>query len=179
MPFSTLSARATHSDGRALLELRRARSGDIPLVLSFIRELAGYEREPQSVVATERDLKRDGFSKNPMFHVVIAEWSGEPVGMAFYFHHYSTWQGRAGIYLEDIFVRPAFRSKGIGRELMAYLARIALKEDCYGMRWEVLDWNKSATDFYKRLGARHREHWQTMQLQGEPLQRLAKFRGTP
>ncbi len=147
-----------------MLRLRKARSRDIPLVLSFIRELAEYEREPQAVSATADDLRRDGFSANPKFQVILAEWNGQPAGMAFYFYHYSTWKGRPGIYLEDIFVRPKFRGKGLGRALMAYLARTAVKENCYGIRWEVLDWNKSAIEFYKNLGANYRRHWRAMSL---------------
>ena len=94
--------------------------------------------------------------------------------MAFYFYYYSTWKGRAGVYLEDIFVRPEFRGKGIGDALMSYLASAAIRQNCYGIRWEVLDWNKPAIRFYKNLGARFREHWQAMQLQGEDLRRLAR-----
>ncbi len=157
------------------LRLRKATSRDIPVVLSFIRELAEYEREPQAVSATTDDLRRDGFTKHPKFQIIIAEWNGQPAGMAFYFYHYSTWKGRHGIYLEDIFVGPKFRGKAIGKALMAYLARAAIKENCYGIRWEVLDWNESAIEFYKTLGAGFREHWQAMNLQGEALQRLAKY----
>jgi GNAT superfamily N-acetyltransferase len=156
-----------------MLEIREASSKDTALILSFIRELAEYEREPHAVVATEKDLKRDGFTSDPKFHALIAEWDSEPAGMAFYFYNYSTWQGRRGVYLEDIFVRPAFRGKGVGRELMAYLARIAVAQNCFGIRWEVLDWNETAVEFYKGLGARFREHWQSMQIQGDELQRLA------
>ncbi len=157
-----------------MLKLRKAAARDIPLILSFIRELAEFEREPGAVRATEDDLRRDGFSKNPKFKVIIAEWEGKPAGMAFFFYHYSTWQGRQGIYLEDLFVRPQFRSKGIGRALMVHLARIAIAEDCYGIRWEVLDWNTPAIEVYQRLGSQFREHWRVMQLTGEDLKRLAE-----
>ncbi len=94
--------------------------------------------------------------------------------MAFFFYHYSTWKGKPGIYLEDLFVRPQFRRKGIGKALLVHLARTAIAEDCYGIRWEVLDWNTSAIEVYKRQGAQFREHWQTMQLTDEALERLAK-----
>ena len=157
-----------------MLRLRKARSRDIPLVFSFIRELAEYEREPQAVTATSEGLRRDGFTADPKFQVVLAEWNAKPAGMAFYFYHYSTWKGRLGIYLEDIFVRPKFRGKGVGKALMAYLARTAVRENCYGIRWEVLDWNETAIKFYKTLGAGFREHWRAMTLQGEALQRLAR-----
>ncbi len=159
-----------------MLEIREASSKDTALVLSFVRELAEYEREPQAVVATEEDLKRDGFSADPKFHVAVAQWNNEPAGMAFYFYHYSTWQGRRGVYLEDIFVKPAFRGKGVGKGLMAFLARIAIAQDCYGIRWEVLDWNLPAIEFYRGLGAKFREQWRSMQLQGDELRRLANPR---
>src|SRR3989442_6546336 len=98
---------------QAMLKIRKASVEDVPLILSFIRELAEYEREPGAVQAREDDLIRDGFSTNPKFRVIIAELDGQPVGMAFFFHHYSTWQGRHGLFLEDLFVRPQFRRKGI------------------------------------------------------------------
>ncbi|TMI19078.1 GNAT family N-acetyltransferase [Candidatus Bathyarchaeota archaeon] len=160
----------------AMLHIRKADPQDIPTILSFIRELAEYEREPNAVHATEDDLRRDGFTSNPKFRVIISEWNGVPVGMAFFFHHYSTWQGKAGIYLEDLYVRPEFRGRGIGKALMIQLARIALDEDCYGIRWEVLDWNALAIQAYQRQGARFREHWRVMQITGEDLERLAKIR---
>ena len=159
-----------------MLSIRNADPQDIPVILSFIRELAEYEREPKAVQATEADLRRDGFSSSPKFRVIISEWDRDPVGMAFFFHHYSTWQGRAGIYLEDLFVRPQFRGRGIGKALMVHLARIALEESLYGIRWEVLDWNALAIEVYQRQGARFREHWRVMQITGEDLKRLAEAR---
>jgi GNAT superfamily N-acetyltransferase len=157
-----------------MLRIREASVEDVPLILSFIRELAEYEREPNAVRATEDDLRRDGFSANPKFRVIIAESDGNPTGMAFFFHHYSTWQGRLGLFLEDFFVRPQFRGKGIGKALMVHLAQIAIAEGCYGMRWEVLDWNKTAIEVYQKLGARFREHWRVMQITGEDLKRLSE-----
>ena len=159
-----------------MLSIRNADPQDIPVILSFIRELAEYEREPKAVQATEADLRRDGFSSSPKFRVIISEWDRDPVGMAFFFHHYSTWQGRAGIYLEDLFVRPQFRGRGIGKALLVHLARIALEESLYGIRWEVLDWNALAIEVYQRQGARFREHWRVMQITGEDLKRLAEAR---
>ncbi|OLD11818.1 MAG: GNAT family N-acetyltransferase [Crenarchaeota archaeon 13_1_40CM_3_52_17] len=156
-----------------MLKIRKAIVKDVPLILSFIHELAEYEREPSAVRATEGDLIRDGFARNPKFKVIIAEWDGNPAGMAFFFHNYSTWEGKHGLFLEDLFVRPRFRRKGIGKALMVSLAQIAIEEQCYGMRWEVLDWNTSAMDVYQRLGARFREHWRVMQITGEDLNRLA------
>lgn len=157
-----------------MLKIRKASVEDVPLILSFIQELAEYERDPSAVRATEDDLVRDGFSADPRFRVIIAEWDCKPAGMAFFFQNYSTWQGRQGLFLEDLFVRPLFRGKGIGKALMIQLAKIAIAENCYGMRWEVLDWNKSAIDVYQRLGARFREHWRVMQLTGEDLKRLSE-----
>jgi GNAT superfamily N-acetyltransferase len=157
-----------------MLKIHEANPEDAPLILSFIRELAEYEREPNAVRATEDDLRRDGFSANPKFRVIIAESDGKPAGMAFFFHHYSTWQGRQGVFLEDFFVRPPFRGKGIGKALMVHLARIAIEEKCYGMRWEVLDWNKTAIQVYQRLGARFRENGRVMQITGEDLKRLSE-----
>ncbi len=157
-----------------MLKIRKAVSEDIPLILSFIRELADYERAPDSVSATEEDLRRDGFRASPRFRVIIAEWDGQPAGTAFFFSHYSTWNGRPSLYLEDLFVRPEFRSRGVGKALMVHLARIAVEENCYGMRWEALDWNKPAIEVYQRLGGRFREHWRVMQLVGEDLSRLAQ-----
>src|SRR6266571_9552805 len=157
-----------------MLKIREANPEDVPLILSFIRELAEYEREPNAVRATEDDLRRGGFAANPKFRVIIAEWDSSPAGMAFFFHHYSTWQGKQGLFLEDLFVRPQFRRKGIGKALMIHLAKIAISENCYGMRWEVLDWNKSAIEVYQRLGARFRENWRVMQITGEDLKRLSE-----
>ena len=157
-----------------MLKTRKASVEDVPLILSFIRELAEYEREPDAVRATEDDLRRDGFSANPKFRVIIAESDGNPAGMAFFFHHYSTWQGRHGLFLDDFFVRPQFRGKGVGKALMAHLAKIAIAEVCYGMRWEVLDWNTTAIEVYQRLGARFRENWRVMQITGNDLKRLSE-----
>src|SRR5438876_12314476 len=118
----------------AMLKLRKAVPDDIPLILSFIRELAEYERAPNAVSCTEKDLHRDGFGPSPKFRVIIAEWNGEPPGIAFYFYNYSTWQGRPGISLEVLYVRSQFRNNNIGTSLMARLAKTAIAEQCYGVR---------------------------------------------
>ena len=157
-----------------MLKLRNAVPDDIPLVLSFIRELAEYERAPNAVSCTEKDLRRDGFGASPKFRVIIAEWNGEPAGMALFFYNYSTWQGRPGIFIEDLFVRPQFRNKRIGRALMAHLAQTAIAEHGYGVRWEVLDWNKPAIDVYQHLGSKFREGWRIMQIMGQELEELAE-----
>jgi GNAT superfamily N-acetyltransferase len=157
-----------------MLKLQKATAKDIPLILSFIRELAEYERAPNAVYCTEKDLRRDGFGPKPKFRVIIARWSREPAGMAFFFYNYSTWQGRPGIFIEDLFVRPQFRGKGIGRSLMTYIAKTAIAESCYGVRWEVLDWNQSAIDVYQHLGSKFRDGWRIMQITGRELIELAK-----
>ena len=154
--------------------MRPAERGDVPLILEFIRLLAEYERAPQAAVAKEADLLRDGFdTSQPRFHVVLAEWSGAPAGFAFYFFNYSTWLGRPGLFLEDLFVKPELRGKGIGKALLAELARIAIAENCYGMKWEVLDWNESAIRFYRSIGARPMDDWTVYRLDGDALARLA------
>jgi len=156
-----------------MLTLRPAERTDIPLILQFIRDLAEYEREPQAAVATAADLERDGWGPEPKFRVVIAEWNGEPAGFAFWFFNYSTWQGRPGLYLEDLFVRPAYRGKGIGKALLVHLAQIASRENCGRFQWQVLDWNQPAIDFYESLGARRMNEWLTMRVEGEALRNLA------
>jgi len=138
----------------------------------MIRELADFERELERVTIREEDLARDGFGDSPRFRALIAEWSGQPAGYAVVFGYYSTWAGR-GLFLEDLFVREPFRGKGIGKGLLAVVARIAVEEHCYGIHWEVLDWNQKAIDVYKALGAEFRDQWRPVLLTGEPLQRLA------
>ena len=157
-----------------MLTIRPAISNDVPLLLQFIRELAEYEREANAVVATEEDLLRDGFGQQPSrFRALIAEWNGKPAGYALFFGMYSTWEGRPGIFLEDLFVRDVFRGRGIGKALLAHVARIAQAEGCFGMRWEVLDWNESAITFYKSLCADFLDNWRTVLLRKEAMPRLA------
>jgi GNAT superfamily N-acetyltransferase len=157
-----------------MLTIRAAIANDVPLLLRFIHELAEYEREATAVVATEEDLLRDGFGEqSPRFRALIAEWNGKPAGYALFFGMYSTWEGRAGIFLEDLFVRDAFRGRGIGKALLAQVAHIAQAEGCFGMRWEVLDWNESAITFYKSLGADFLDNWRTVLLRKEAMTQLA------
>jgi GNAT superfamily N-acetyltransferase len=157
-----------------MLTLRRAQRDDVPTILELTRGLAEYEREPQAAVATADDLLRDGFSSEgaPKFQVILAEWDSVPCGFAFYFFNYSTWAGRPGLYLEDLFVQPEFRGHGIGKALLAQLAAIAREENCYGMKWNVLDWNQPAIDFYESLGAKLLREWLTVRIMGEPMKRL-------
>ena len=156
-----------------MLVLRPAERSDVPAILALIRELAAYEREPQAAVATEEDLLRDGFGAAPRFFCLMALWDGEVAGFAFYFHNYSTWQGRWGLYLEDLFVRPKLRGRGIGKALFVELARIAVREGCGRFQWQVLDWNEPALKFYEKLGARRLGEWLTMRIDGAALEKLA------
>ncbi len=159
-----------------MLTIRPATEADVELILQFIRDLAEYEREPQSAVATREDIIRDGFRGIPKFHVLIAEWDSVPAGFAFYFFNYSTWLGKPGLFLEDLFVKPELRGKGIGKALLAELAKIAIAKNCYGVKWEVLDWNQPAIDFYESLGAKLRKEWITVRLSGFPMEALARER---
>jgi GNAT superfamily N-acetyltransferase len=145
----------------------------VSFILELVRELAEYERKPDAVCATEADFLRDGFGSQPRFHCVIAEWEGQPAGFALYFYNYSTWEGRAGIYLEDLYVRPAFRRRGIGRSFFVWLARLAIKEDLGRIVWQVLDWNQPAIDFYQSLGAAPLSGWTTMRLGRTAIQDLS------
>jgi GNAT superfamily N-acetyltransferase len=156
-----------------MLELRAAVPTDVPAIRSLIRELAEYEKEPQQAIATEADLLRDGFGPVPRYRCIMAIWDGESVGFALYFNNYSTWQGRWGLYLEDLFVRPSMRGKGIGKALLVELARIAVRDGCGRFQWQVLDWNKPSIDFYEKLGAKPLKEWLTMRVDGEALERLA------
>ena len=157
-----------------MLVIRKAEPRDVPRILELIRELAAYEKAPEQAVATEADLLVDGFGPAPRYFCLMADWEGAPAGLAFYFHNYSTWQGRWGLYLEDLFVRPEHRGRGIGKALLVELARIAVREGCGRFQWQVLDWNTPAIEFYERLGARRLPDWMTMRIDGEALERLAR-----
>jgi GNAT superfamily N-acetyltransferase len=157
----------------SMLSIRNATPADVPVILDLIRGLAEYEREPNAVVATEQDLLRDGFGPQPKYRCLIAEWDSKPAGFAFFFFNYSTWLGRPGLYLEDLFVWPEMRGKGIGKALLQKLAQIAVEENCYGMRWQVLEWNEPAIKFYDTLGATIMDEWETMRLMEPALSRLA------
>lgn len=157
-----------------MLSIRPATPHDARLILEFVRDLAEYERAPEQAVASEADILRDGFGPQPKFRCVIAEWNGDPAGFAFFFYNYSTWQGRPGLYLEDLFVRPRFRKLGIGKALLVYLAQIAVQENCGRFQWQVLDWNTPAIDFYESLGAQKMTEWLTMRVEGAGLEKLAQ-----
>ena len=142
-----------------MLKVREARADDASVILEMIRELAEFERELDQVEATREDLVREGFGASPRFHALIAEWSDEPVAYAVYFLAFSTWAGRAHLFVEDVFVREPFRRKGIGKALLRHMAGIAKAENCYGVRWEVLNWNTPAIEFYRSLGATLQTEW--------------------
>lgn len=159
--------------------IRTATEADIPQILVFIRALATYEREPGAVIATEEGLLRDGFGPNPYFQCLMADWEGTPAGFALYFFNYSTWLGRPGIYLEDLFVLPEFRGLGIGKNLLQRVAAIAIEKNCLRLQWEVLDWNTPAIDFYRAMGAEFLDEWRNVRVSGDALQRLAQAVGAP
>ena len=163
----------TPYNGDMATEIREATPGDVPQILDFIRALAAYEREPDAVKATEADLLRDGFGPNPIFFCLMAEEDSVPAGFAFYFFSYSTWLGRRGLYLEDLFVYPKFRGLGIGKALLQRVAAIAIEKDCPRLQWEVLDWNTPAIEFYAAMGAEFMDTWRNVRVSGEALHRLA------
>jgi GNAT superfamily N-acetyltransferase len=160
-----------------VLNLRPATPTDVPQILTFIRDLATYEREPDAVLATEADLLRDGFGPAKRFDCIIAELTSADTtaaaGFALYFYNYSTWRGHAGIYLEDLYVSPEHRGKGIGKALLTRVAAIAVAEGCPRFEWAVLDWNTPSIDFYHQLGAVMKSDWKGMQVSGNALAALA------
>ena|SRR5687768_6703615 len=160
------------SNGQSL-NIRPATQADVSLVLAFIRELADYEKLLHEVEATEADVRRDLFGENPRCFCDIAEQAGEPVGFALWFYNYSTFRGRAGIYLEDLFVRPQARGLGAGKALLRRLAERCVEADLGRLEWAVLNWNTPSIEFYDALGARRMEEITVRRLDGEALRRLA------
>jgi GNAT superfamily N-acetyltransferase len=156
------------------LNIRRARSGEAGLVLSFIRELAAYEKLLHELDATEAMIADALFGANPRLYCDIAEWDGEPVGFAVWFVNFSTFSGRHGIYLEDLFVRPSHRGKGIGKALLTHLAKECVKNGWSRLQWAVLDWNEPSIAFYKSLGAIMMDDWTLCRVTGPALARLAE-----
>ena len=157
----------------ASIEIRAAVEADVPLILEFIRGLAEYERLAHEVVATEDGLRHWLFGARPAAEVVFAEWEGEPAGFALFFHNFSTFLGRPGVYLEDLFVNPAHRGRGIGRALLAHLARLAMERGCGRLEWSVLDWNEDAIRFYRSLGALPMDEWTVFRVTDDALTALA------
>ena len=155
-----------------MLNIRAASAQDVSLLRTLICELAEYEHELDSVSITEQQLLQDGFGPDPKFRALIAEWDAQPAGYALYFDFYSTWMGRQ-MFLEDLFVRPALRGKGVGMGMLREVARIARDEGCLAMRWEVLAWNQPSVDLYKSLGGEFLDDWRLVMLRGEAMHRLA------
>jgi GNAT superfamily N-acetyltransferase len=156
-----------------MLSIRPATVDDAPLLTTLIRELAEFERLSHEASLTADDIVRDGFGAVPKFRAVIAEWNGQAAGYAMFFEFYSSFQGRAGLFLDDLFVRPEFRKHGIGKALLAHAAGIAWKERHFCMRWEVLDWNTQAIDFYTKMGAVYLDEWKAACLIGDALEAVA------
>jgi GNAT superfamily N-acetyltransferase len=156
------------------LHIRRVRPGEAGLVLSLLRELADYEKLLHEFEVTEADIGSALFADNPILFCEIAEWQGEPVGFAVWFLNFSTFSGRPGIYLEDLFVRPPQRGKGIGKALLAHLAKQCVANNWSRLQWSVLDWNTPSIEFYKSLGAVLMDEWTICKLSGPALAALAK-----
>lgn len=155
------------------LRIDAATEEDVPLVLSFVRELAEYERSSHEVVATEENLGEVLFGPERVAEAVVARVDGEPAGMALFFHNFSTWTGLRGLYLEDLYVRPEMRGRGVGRALLAHLARLARERGCARFEWAVLNWNEPAIRFYRSLGALPMDEWTVYRLKGDAIERLA------
>ena len=156
-----------------LLSIRPATDDDVPQIRALTGELAEYERLADAAVATDDDLRAQLFGAQPAAEVLIGEVDGEAAGFALFFHNFSTFLGKRGLYLEDLFVRPAHRGSGLGKHLMAALARIAVQRDCGRFEWRVLDWNEPAIGFYRRIGAVGMDEWTVQRLEGDALHALA------
>lgn len=153
------------------INIAPATEADVPLILSFIKGLAEYEHLSHQVVATEEGLRETLFGSKRYTEVVIANYGNEPAGFALFFHNFSTFLGKPGIYLEDLFVLPKFRKKGVGKALFTYLARLAVERKCGRLEWAVLDWNEPAMKFYESMGAVCLSDWRIFRLAGEALAR--------
>jgi len=158
------------------LDISPANSADVPLILSLINELAEYEKLRHESVATEASIHKALFGPTPRAEAVIARFDGEAVGFALFFHNFSTFLGKPGLYLEDLFVRPAYRGRAIGKSLLSYLAALALDRECGRFQWQVLDWNRPSRDFYESLGAQADPSWVNYRITGDALRRLAHGR---
>lgn len=153
--------------------IRKAQRQDVPIILQLIKELAEYEKEPDAVEATEEILEQSIFDKQQA-NVVLLEEEGQTIGFALYFFNFSTWRGKAGLYLEDLFVRPEFRGRGYGKLLLSYLANQAQRKDCPRFEWIVLDWNTPSINFYKAMGAKPLDTWTVFRLENEALKDLSE-----
>ena len=156
------------------LQISSATAADAPLILALINELAEYEKLRHESVATEASIHKALFGAKPHAEAVIARFDGEAAGFALFFHNFSTFLGKPGLYLEDLFVRPAYRGRAIGKSLLSHLAAVALERDCGRFQWQVLGWNKPSRDFYERLGAQADAAWVNYRISGDALRRLAE-----
>ncbi len=156
--------------------IRPATPADVGTILRFVRDLAAFEREPDAVEATEETLTEALFGAQPAAEAVIAEDATGPLGFALFFHNFSTWTGRRGLYLEDLYVTPDARGQGVGTALLRHLAALALERGCGRFEWSVLDWNADAIAFYRRMGAVGQDEWTVQRVSGEALRRLAENR---
>ena len=157
------------------LNIRKTTEQDIPIIFAFIQALAEYEKLSHEMIATEASLRETLFGENPVAEVVIADYDNKPAGFALFFHNYSTFLGRPGIYLEDLYVPEEMRGKGIGKVLLAHLAQLAVERKCGRLEWSVLDWNEPSIQFYKSLGAVPMDEWTTFRMTGDAISNLAKL----
>lgn len=153
--------------------LRQATSADVPLILSFVRELAEFEKLAHEVVATEEQLAESFFGEGKVAEAILGYYEGRAVGIAIFFHNFSTFVGRRGLYLEDLYIRPEMRGKGLGKILLSYLARLAAERGCGRFEWWVLDWNERALKFYRALGAEPMDEFTVQRVSGDALEKLA------
>jgi len=158
---------------KTTIRIESATERDVPVILQMIRELADYEKMSEQVIATEIGLREALFGARPSAEVILVFADDQPAGFALFFHNFSTFVGRRGLYLEDLFVKPAYRGHGIGKRLLVELARIAVARGCGRFEWSVLDWNEPAIGFYKKLGARPMDDWTIFRVAGEALRNLA------
>ena len=161
----------TNLEGEGLV--RSACEADLPVIIQFIHELALYEKLEQEITSNIERMRRDLFGSKPVAEVLIAEWSGKSVGFALFFQNYSTFLGKPGLYLEDLFVQPAFRGRGLGKALILKIAALAVERDCGRFEWAVLDWNQPSIEFYKALGAKPMSEWTIFRLSGDELKKYA------
>ncbi len=161
------------NDAAPAIDIRPAALGDVPLILGFIRELAAFEKAEHEVLATEAHIRKSLFGEDARVRALVCSIGGVDAGFAVYFFNYSTWQGRQGLYLEDLYVSPAHRGRGAGKAMLQHLARIAVASDCGRFEWSVLDWNEPAIQFYRSIGAVAMDEWVRYRLTGEALARFA------
>ena len=161
------------NDCKESLSIRQATPSDVRVILELIHAIADYEKLSHQVTANEDTLRDSLFGPHPAAEICLASWQGVVVGYAVFFHHFSTFEGQRGLYLEDIFIQPDFRGKGIGKALLRHLARLALERDCARFEWLVLDWNQAAMDFYRGLGAEILDDWKLCRMTASSIQKLA------